>query len=132
MKRKLEDVIHYYLPYGIQIKETFNEKNEWILGKFNYYLFSVGSDIPILRPLSDLTKEIEVDGERFVPLKKFYREARLLLEKEIRITPGEIISEYLSFEIIEKLLSWHFDLFGLIESNQAIDINTIKTEGINK
>jgi hypothetical protein len=31
-------------------------------------------------------------------------------------------------EIREKLAEWHFDVFGLIEKNLAIDINTLENE----
>lgn len=37
---------------------------------------------PILRPLSDLTKEIEVNGERFVPMQQLYEMAYIhILDK---------------------------------------------------
>ncbi len=29
------------------------------------------------------------------------------------------------YEVMEKLLSWHFDVFSLIEKGLAIDINTL-------
>jgi hypothetical protein len=73
---------------------------------------------PILRPISDLTKEIEVNGEKFVPIdwiKKNY----------IRETMGLNIATW-SYRTVEKLAEWHFDIFGLIENGLAVDINTLK------
>ena len=58
-----------YLPYGLKIR--YIERNETHI--FNSYnIDAVCSEQnhlkPILRPLSDLTKEIEVNGEKFVPI----------------------------------------------------------------
>lgn len=83
---------------------------------------------PILRPLSDLTKEIEHNGERFVPL--YYLAGKY----------GDNIGEWVylfkrnvqdlddaPYKAFQKLLSWHFDVFGLIAVGLAIDINTLKS-----
>ena len=79
---------------------------------------------PIIHPLSDLTKEIEHNGERFVPIKLFSRED----QKDIEIAMIESsFIELLSFYIIQKLIEWHFDIAGLIEKGEAIDVNTLKT-----
>ena len=87
---------------------------------------------PILRPLSDLTKEIEVNGERFVPIEWLNKNKSVKLIKVIN-TQGDIevfngkTSNWRFFEycVIEKLFEWHFDVFGLIEAGLAIDINTL-------
>ena len=61
------------LPYGLKVKEvdldvTFNYSAK------TYILMSMldwdNSYQPILHPLSDLTKEIEHNGEVFVPMEK--------------------------------------------------------------
>jgi hypothetical protein len=78
---------------------------------------------PILRPLSDLTKEIEVNGEKFVPQKKMpYLDFYWLITS---VNPQELVMKN-NYEDILKLLEWQFDVFGLIENNLAIDINTLK------
>jgi hypothetical protein len=73
MKLKLEEL----MLYGNNLKVLWQEdiikvegydflNNSIILERINVKL----SDIkPILKPLSDLTKEIEVNGEKFVPLE---------------------------------------------------------------
>jgi hypothetical protein len=71
---------------------------------------------PILRPLSDLVKNIEIDGEKFVPIDK--------LEEMF----GQTIFPQLpmncqSYILMQKLFEWHFDVFGLIPEGIAIDIN---------
>jgi len=81
---------------------------------------------PILRPLSDLTKEIEHNGERFVPTDRLYFDFdRHGLNgfdfQDIEKTPLEY-----PFNIVIQLFEWNFDVFNLIEQGLAIDINTLK------
>ena len=77
---------------------------------------------PILRPLSDLTKEIEVNGEKFVPLDELwkYHNFSAMRWGDIETDPTRY-----PYTIVEKLLEWHFDIHGLIEKGLAIDINTL-------
>ncbi len=76
---------------------------------------------PILHPLSDLTKEIDHNGEKFVPV------VEIMKIKD----GGEWISvQYQPIKnnpywVIEKLYEWHFDIHGLIGEGLAIDINTL-------
>jgi len=81
---------------------------------------------PILRPLSDLTKEIEINGEKFVPIdwleEKYYT---LDLHKQclqLINDTGEWIYQC-DYMLVEHLFEWHFDVFGLIDQNLAIAIN---------
>ena len=79
--------------------------------------------LAILRPLSDLTKEIEHKGERFVPIEKlrdmgFYIGEDWIIENFSNITNS-------AFEFVLKLIEWHFDIAGLIEKGEAIDVNTL-------
>lgn len=75
----------------------------------------------ILRPLSDLTKEIEVNGERFVPINKFPSSWQRYTNNEIQVNNIQALN-YRTFQL---LLEWHFDVFGLIEKGLAIDFNTL-------
>ena len=88
----------------------------------------------ILRPLFDITKEIEVGGERFVPIKEFMilygggttEKGKPIFESDF---VANIMYSYygsLSYSVMEKLFEWHFDVFGLIEQGLAIDINTLE------
>ena len=89
---------------------------------------------PILRPLSDLTKEIEVNGERFVPidyLSNFTNE-HLMFDRTQQVIEYLYIEQsqdyvfQLPYELIQKLIEWHFDIFSLLDNNLAInyyDIN---------
>lgn len=72
---------------------------------------------PILRPLSDLRNNIEINGERFIPrdtLNFMYP------SESIGLNPASW-----SYRVIVKLFEWHFDVFGLIKNELAVDINTL-------
>lgn len=72
---------------------------------------------PILRPLSDLTKEIEYNGKIFIPEKALSAWDLRGLNKSH--TP------HMPVNLCELFLEWHFDTYGLIDKGLAIDINTL-------
>lgn len=84
------------------------------------YDFEINYKI-VKHPLSDLTKEIEVNGEKFVPLKKMGYNVSWYGWDFYKIN---ILEQ--KYSDIQKLLEWHFDIYGLIEKGLAIDINTLK------
>ena len=127
---------------------------------------------PILRPLSDLTKEIDHNGEKIAPLEVIgkiidddykclhYDGLDYIIGKTVNPRCGcpydydcmcydyhlfykdfnfystvyqdgnsdDIIDEitHESYELVQKLIEWHFDVFELIEKGLAIDINTLE------
>jgi hypothetical protein len=89
---------------------------------------------PILKPLSDLTKEIEVDGKKFIPIMVLELDSHTLSVNEYsnHLEIRGVESNEWSYaidvytEIMCKLFEWHFDVFGSIEKGLAIDINTLK------
>lgn len=93
-------------------------------------MIHIDNTLPIIRPLSDLTKEIEHNGEKFIPVLK-------LLEAnsfDINENTLELIEKYkgiyfdidlLSLSDALLLIEWHFDICGLIEKGEAIDVNTL-------
>lgn len=143
-----------YLPYGLIITDgEYNRKlsihsttystNDVGLSRlfaFGGYDYALG--LPALHQLSDLTKEIEHNGERFVPSYRICKQ--LLYDDSYVNTDDNVISIQthanvqniliaINNEILDEcpcgiyrnLLEWHFDLFGLIEDGLAIDIKTI-------
>ena len=89
----------------------------------------------ICRPLTDLTKPIEHNGEKFVPIENlkdvFMLEWCDLFDDSIdailefaKYNNFKKI-EYLPFCIVQKLVEWKFDIAGLIEKGEAIDVNTL-------
>lgn len=110
-----------YLPYGL--KGVYNKTpfdGKYTKGlmtlSFDEFKYFLGNCKPLLRPLSDLTKEIEHNGEKFVPSEKLLDSSMLQYTDDIRM---------LRHGDVEKLHEWHFDVFGLIENGLAIDINTL-------
>ena len=119
---------------------------------FGLYFFEV---TPLLRPLSDLVKEIEVYGKKFIPIIELANIA-FPRHEDIRIHNNKAglfmgDSAMYSFwfnetdssfyttihydegritpnqlQLFEKLFEWKFDVFGLIKAGLAIDLNTIK------
>lgn len=86
---------------------------------------------PLLRPLSYLTKEIEHNGEKFVPIRKLLEANNFNLEKMeteyINSFAKSMVEIQIAYDDAQLLLRWHFDIFGLIEKGLAIDINTLKS-----
>ena len=114
-----------YLPYKINVIPIMsgNIPLKTVLSERNISAMMFYGCNPILRPLSDLTKEIEVNGKRFVPYLFWDDKDRIEL---ISFCATDVIyCEYLEYFIMQKLFEWHFDVFGLIENNLAIDINTL-------
>lgn len=123
-----------YLPYGLKVSTIHTLIAENGIGNINHIVKAVNEGKsqykPILRPLSDLTKEIEHNGEKFVPLDvlkylfpntpnwKIYHLDWIKRKVDLNTT----IVEYC---IVQKLFEYNFDVFGLIDKGLAIDINTV-------
>jgi len=92
---------------------------------------------PFLRPLSDLTKLIEINGKKCVPIHEAIGAGRMRCDsvvikgKAIEFTdipdPNDHILDEngqihpsCSVYIYKQLIEWHFDVFGLIEKGLAI------------
>ena len=128
MKLELKHLVGY-LPYGLEVmidlgcsSTIANISKNGFDSDFLYALSENKVKIIGLRPLSDLTKEIEVNGEKFVPQNKLSH-----LDLKWLITSDNLIMKT-NYEDVLKLLEWHFDIYGLIENNLAIDINTLNND----
>ena len=132
-----------YLPYDLKCDIFFAQQSMgtcvWRIRILDcFYLDKLKNNLefiqPILLPLSDLTKEIEVNGEKFVPIdilsgETYYdyeltKSNKLVEKDEKNIVILKCIDVY-PYWIVQKLLQWHFDIFGLIDKGLAIDINTL-------
>ena len=110
---------------------------------------------PILHPLSDLTKPITHKGETFVPMlrlaqikvsKGLFEDKGPTIDFKCKIVEkpfGKLAKctkldewvvmislsepERADFWIIQTLIEWRFDIAGLIEKGEAIDVNTLET-----
>lgn len=99
-----------------------------------HYVFYHKNYKPVFHPLSDLTKEIEVNGEKFVPMSKLFGESydewdgesTSICQDTYKASKGKVLCKFLPNWVIEHLYEWHFDIHDLIERGDAIDINTIE------
>ena len=153
MKLELKHIASH-LPYNLQFK---------IFGQIRLYNWGANVENvmslidygkPILHPLSDLIKEIEINGEWFVPAELLcqigialgyikdnaptipidYRIIQKPFGKVLKVQKLDDWLIYFSFDepnrakkwIIDKLYEWHYDVDNLIENGLAIDINTLE------
>jgi len=84
---------------------------------------------PILHPLSDLAKEIEINGEKFVPIDNIplKKPSNQFYEDLHGIAKGTKDVFSFPYYVIQKLIEWKFDVFNLIGQVEAIDVNTLTT-----
>ena len=151
-----------YLPYGLKLQYVVREKVEKtgimksiIHNEDETHPTKVSIEWgdaehiwmfkPILRPLSDLNKELFINGWfGFVPAKRLANEylnasywgtneigTGILSESgtmtNLCFIENEILGEC-PFMIYQNLCEWHFDIFNLIGQGLAVDINTLSLE----
>lgn len=146
-KLELKDIAPY-LPYRLKLYHLSHFKGnkiieDWGLKNCSDYPVSEYCDgttygrtlqeiKPILRPMSDLTKEIIHNGETFVPIERLkeYSDHKIEFEGPDYI----LIKEDYSFEqnvlgaplaVIQKLCEWHIDFQDLIGRGLAINLNEV-------
>ena len=115
-----------YLPYGLKYESDDYGNIRMMdmstdIGKFKRGLYK-----PILRPLSDLTKEIEHNGENFVPNDKLHELTGIdELWMYISGTHAIFMKIDVANLIYNKLLEWHINVFDIPE-HLYIDKSTLK------
>ncbi|MDR0266002.1 MAG: hypothetical protein LBJ04_22505 [Sphingobacterium sp.] len=141
-----------YLPYAFNVISKVTEYTYKVLGLSNDELmiaenamfsgwYAISNFKPILRPISDLTKEIEHNEKKFVPIEWFeigddeaenwftFDHGNINLINDLsNISIHGIYHDinFLPYAVVQKLIKWHFDVFGLIEKGLAIDMNSIE------
>lgn len=153
MKEQLElKHLAPYLPYGVEIYNWDGgyekpltkchligiDGDQIIISSYTFKSIHCGNEVfnrpkmntspsitkLVLRPLYDLTKEIEHKGERFVPIEKISE----MYGIDIMIDGQKTLIAPITLEpynVIRQLFEWHFDVFGLIYKGLAIDINSL-------
>ncbi len=130
--KKLPEIIHYYLPFklhcichtnyegGIDVDQEVIAVGESYITYRNTCSQCVDVSFsqikPILQPLSSAINELsefiyESQAESFDSLENARHWFKIVMHQPLE----------LPFNIFEKALSLHCDLFGLIESEQAIE-----------
>lgn len=141
-----------YLPYGLEVLYNHTKERGVIRNLYsieNYEDIKIGINFldgehiwmfkPILRPLSDLTKEInyglstyaftdlfeigDCDGCVFEFEHGNIKTIKALESISIYNSYNDI--NYLPSAVVNMMYEYHFDVFGLIDKGLAIDINTL-------
>ena len=128
-----------YLPYSVMAQDINTKEVRLVtLLHFTYNTKTVGHNhliyngllllskhLLVLRPLSDLTKKIEQNGETFVPIEKLKEEMPNTPNFDYLLCMG--INKYKNLSetniewcVIKKLHEWHFDTENLIPRGLAI------------
>ncbi len=109
---------------GVMYECEFMESGDW---------WDIEDVFPILHPLSSIAKEIEVNGERFVPYKRLLESnnfnLEVMSEEDLQSYAEHYEGECASILMLheaQQLYSWGFDLDGLIDSKEAVDVNSLK------
>ena len=134
---ELKDICGY-LPYGLKYQWT-NMKSVRLISMTDEVDYSSQHSLstawewmvhrqarPILRPMSDLTKEITHKGEKFVPLDVLNNRGHFIefdVAGLLYTVGGCMDSDWLM--VFDKLNEWMFDYRGLISAGLAIDVNTL-------
>ena len=142
MKLELKHIAPY-LPYGLKMKFTSTNEVDKLSNEdivilkqideggicVNGYKTNNKSYKPILRPLSDLTKEIEVNGEKFVPIVELAKIHGIDFEiKTIKTEYGTIVCyseislhptdntpfsrEFFELDLSDCCFDFGFEIFG--------------------
>lgn len=114
-----------YLPYGLNVfTDAFSTENKIYKMVFKNETVSYRGGIevndvinyckPILKPLTDITEEeyVILDGCHNFSSMRFSD-----LEKDPTRYP---------YTIVQKLIEWHYDVFGLIEKGLAISVHDVE------
>ena len=134
---ELKDICGY-LPYGLKYQWT-NMKSVRLISMTDEVDYSSQHSLstawewmvhrqarPILRPMSDLTKEITHKGEKFVPLDVLNNRGHFIefdAAGLLYTVGGCMDSDWLM--VFDKFHEWMFDSRGLISAGLAIDVNTL-------
>ncbi len=127
-----------YLPYGLKFEyfgDVWTTVSIHFMRKFfitgtmranNNRNFLFQNIKPILRPLSDLTKEIAYHGENEIGVDYICTSNRQAEQYMETIPKNQFNCDALKWWQFEILLEMHVDVFGLIDAGIAIDINTLE------
>ena len=126
-----------YLPYELQwVFEGSDDVHEVVgldITDFGVHIISPYGDSgrcsikegkPLLIPLSQLTEEIEHNGERFVSMEALSEWT--MSKEEFEYIVDWLLNkgvDNIPYWVVEKLHEWHFDVFGLIDRGIALPID---------
>jgi len=124
-KDELLKIYSAYLPYrlqcynevhGIQTMECWSSFSPVKTGNYVHLQGMINqTSKPILYDLSYLTKEIEHKGKMIIPMNYFiFKSTQEAFEGLPEF--NEHLVNYIKYDDVKQLLEWHFNVFGLSES----------------
>ena len=113
--------LHASIPFDICMYKEGKTPLRLHCGNYNT-LVDNEKRIAIVHPLSDLTKLIIHNGEKFVPTVNLGWNTVTLSFSASNI---KMAVDTLTLREAQKLIEWHFDIASLIEKGEAIDVNTL-------
>lgn len=135
-----------YLPYELQL---YRASDVWVMHSLGVEEICIANGLhtqtlsfddcitdysPMLRPISSLTKEIEHKGEKFVPIDVLWNETLEQVDSNTyddHFFNSDLETTWICQEnvlqlaqiVVDKLLEWHFDVFGLIPAGLATELS---------
>lgn len=130
-KLELKDLVHS-LPHGLKfihqgkiyllmaLSLKYDQNPLWIKGwdmkKSTIDIFPEGCK-PILHPLSDLTKEITINGKTFVPIDMLWFDTlgtdNEAFDKDAFYNNYDFGFGFYPYKVVQKLFEWKFNVFNL-------------------
>lgn len=120
-----------YLPYGLkgrfygivndyQIKLSLNSYSSANEFGYDIALFLKSKVKPILFPIESIKEEIEIGGEKFVPMEVLTEDTKPYDKTLIELQC--VVPETLPYFYFNQLCIWKIDVFGLIPAGLAIPV----------
>lgn len=123
-----------YIPYGLKVQWSDGKistvdieltESDYMEDKIGGYLlaYSIKQENsllkPLLRPLSQLTKEIKHNREKLI-FSNFYLSVNdiMLIRRTVKLKLH--LGDYVHWRTMNTMIKYHFDVFGLIEQNLAL------------
>ena len=105
----------HYLPESTNLKITAileGDRIEYYDEDSGYELLNMSDIKPIMRRLSDLDKEITVEGyndrKPFVPINQFRDIYSTMLREDCINNNGSLDTDALPWDLVNQLIQWHF------------------------
>lgn len=141
-----QEYINFSLDKGLKVVidlkrdayPKFSAPMNWNYSTYTAMIVDKVPFLPVCRPLSDLTNPIEHKGEIITVRDEIekIRKGVLVYKPLTAVLPlnldfdtedyGQTIDLYDGFLIVQLLIRYHFDIAGLIEKGEAVDVNTLE------
>lgn len=122
-----------YLPYDLSFYyESLDGKKQhsWILTSEKLDFALLCQNKPILRPISDLLQKLdffEIGDDNNYSIEFDNGNIKLIKNlKSIADNKCYFDIQFLPYVVVQQLIEWHFDVFGLIDKGLAVSIHDVE------